>query len=121
MFNGETMKESEVRLSRQDADGFIHGCFDTTRTFNGAPFALEEHVARLFRTMKHLGITSPYTAAEYIAMNKAVLEQNKAMVAEADCWITTKVCHKAPTGYNRVPTFQHIALYDRSCCRPEPP
>lgn len=29
------MQEKDVKLSRQDADGFVHGCFDTTRTFNG--------------------------------------------------------------------------------------
>ena len=49
LHNGQLMQEKDVKLSRQDADGFVHGCFDTTRTFGGVPFRMEEHVARLFQ------------------------------------------------------------------------
>ena len=72
LVNGELMQEKNVKLSRQDADGFIHGCFDTTRTFGGVPFRVEEHIDRLFATMNFLGITSPFTKAELVAMNHKV-------------------------------------------------
>lgn len=97
LHNGELMQEKDIKLSRQDADGFVHGCFDTTRTFGGVPFRMEEHIARLFQTMKFLGIKSPYTAEEYIAQGKAVLEANKEFVAGGDVWIFWKV---SPIGFH---------------------
>ena len=98
LVNGELMQEKDVKLSRQDADGFIHGCFDTTRTFAGVPFRVSEHVDRLFATMKFLDIASPYTHAELVEMNHRVLEANRALVeAVGDVWITTKIC---PVGFH---------------------
>ena len=97
LHNGELMQEKDIKLSRQDADGFVHGCFDTTRTFGGAPFRMDEHIARLFQTMSFLGIKSKYTAEEYIEQMWQVLEANKEFVAQGDVWIFWKV---SPVGFH---------------------
>jgi branched-chain amino acid aminotransferase len=97
LHNGELMQEKDVKLSRQDADGFVHGCFDTTRTFGGEPFRMVEHVARLFQTMKFLGIKSPYTAEEYIEQAQQVLAANSDFVSGGDVWIFWKV---SPIGFH---------------------
>jgi branched-chain amino acid aminotransferase len=97
LHNGELMQEKDIKLSRQDADGFVHGCFDTTRTFGGAPFRMEEHVARLFQTMKFLGIRSPYSAEEYIQQAKRVLQANHDFVSGGDVWVFWKV---SPIGFH---------------------
>ena len=98
LVNDVLMQEKDVKLSRQDADGFIHGCFDTTRTFAGVPFRVSEHIDRLFATMNFLDIESPYSHAELVEMNHRVLEANRALVESVgDVWITTKVC---PVGFH---------------------
>ena len=97
LHNGELMQEKDIKLSRQDADGFVHGCFDTTRTFGGAPFRMDEHIARLFQTMSFLGIKSKYTAEEYIDQMWQVLEANKEFVAQGDVWVFWKV---SPIGFH---------------------
>ena len=91
------MQEKDIKLSRQDADGFVHGCFDTTRTFNGKPFRMNEHVERLFQTMQFLGIRSPYTAQDYIKQAEQVLQANREFVSGGDVWIFWKV---SPVGFH---------------------
>ena len=55
--NGEIKPESRVLVSFRDR-GFKFGeaVFDTARTVRHKPFRLEEHVDRLFRSMRYLQI-----------------------------------------------------------------
>ena len=48
-FNGQLLPETNVGISIRDR-GFLYGdaVFDATRTFQGQPFKLTEHVDRLF-------------------------------------------------------------------------
>ena len=56
-FNGEYMPESQVRVPFRDRSWiFGDGAFDMARTFNGRVFKLEEHVERLYRSLKVLRI-----------------------------------------------------------------
>ena len=56
-FNGKIVRESEVLIPFRD-QGFLRGdaVFDMTRSFNGKAFRLEEHIARLYRSLKYLDI-----------------------------------------------------------------
>ena len=56
-FNGKIVRESEVLIPFRD-QGFLRGdaVFDMTRSFNGKAFRLEEHVARLYRSLKYLDL-----------------------------------------------------------------
>ena len=56
-FNGQLRPESQVGISMRDR-GFIHGdaVFDVTRTFNGTPFRLRDHVRRLYNSLRYMRI-----------------------------------------------------------------
>lgn len=59
--NGETVAADEARISGRDR-GFLlgDGVFDTLAAFDGRPFRLKDHLARLRRNAESLGIPLPY-------------------------------------------------------------
>jgi branched-subunit amino acid aminotransferase/4-amino-4-deoxychorismate lyase len=67
-FNGRIVRESEVLIPFRD-QGFLRGdaVFDMTRSFNGKAFRLEEHVTRLYRSLKYLDIDPGLSPAEMAA------------------------------------------------------
>ena len=67
-FNGEYVPESHVLIPYRDR-GFRwgDGCFDTERTVEGKIFKLEEHIDRLFRSMRYLRIEIPQSREEIAA------------------------------------------------------
>jgi branched-chain amino acid aminotransferase len=60
MFDGEIVAPAEARVSVYDR-GFLFGdaVFEVLRTYGGAPFALDEHVARLRRSAVRVGLALP--------------------------------------------------------------
>ena len=60
--NGEFVPASEAKVSVFD-HGFLYGdgCFETIIIRNGNPFRLADHLARLVRTTRVLGIGIPQT------------------------------------------------------------
>ncbi len=53
-FNGEYIKESEAKIHISDWAIWEGGVYDIGRTFNHIPFKLEEHIDRLFRSLRCL-------------------------------------------------------------------
>ena len=53
--NGEIVPESEGKVSFRD-QGFVTGdaVFDATRTFGGVIFKLQEHLDRLYDSLKYM-------------------------------------------------------------------
>jgi branched-chain amino acid aminotransferase len=78
--NGRFVPESEAGFSVFDS-GVTGGrmVFETSRTFGGRPFHLEEHLSRLMDSMRMAGITSELDAA---AMTAATIETVKVNRAE---------------------------------------
>ena len=56
-FNGEIMPETQAKVPIRDS-GFLLGdaVFDTTRTFGGKIFKLQEHLDRLFNSLSYMRI-----------------------------------------------------------------
>ena len=56
-FNGEWVPYSEVKFPPHDR-GFAVAdvVFDQGRTFAGAPFRLEDHIDRLYRSLKYVRV-----------------------------------------------------------------
>lgn len=92
VFNGKLVREKDLALKRDDAEGFTFGCFDTTRTFNGVPFRLDVHLKRLIDTAQNLMITCPFSIKELENQITMILDANKDAMADKDWWITTKLC-----------------------------
>eukprot|EP00746_Dinoflagellata_sp_MGD_P090401 gnl/MRDRNA2_/MRDRNA2_35700_c0_seq1.p1 gnl/MRDRNA2_/MRDRNA2_35700_c0~~gnl/MRDRNA2_/MRDRNA2_35700_c0_seq1.p1 ORF type:complete len:350 (-),score=39.86 gnl/MRDRNA2_/MRDRNA2_35700_c0_seq1:27-1076(-) len=119
VFNGKLVREKDLALKREDAEGWTFGCFDTTRTFNGVPFRLDVHLKRLLETAVHLMIKCPFSIEELGHHISMVVDANKEMMADKDWWITTKLCplsfHPEPWGKaNVLVSLQAIPFASRS-------
>ena len=91
--NGEIKPESRVLVSFRDR-GFKFGeaVFDTARTVRHKPFRLEEHVDRLFRSMRYLQIDAGLGRDEMVSISNEVLERNLHLIApDEDYWLFQRV------------------------------
>ena len=91
--NGEIKPESRVLVSFRDR-GFTMGeaVFDTARTVRHKPFKLEEHVDRLFRSMRYLQIDAGLGRDEFVSISHEVLERNLHLIApDEDYWLFQRV------------------------------
>jgi branched-chain amino acid aminotransferase len=92
-FNGRIVPEREVVLPFRDR-GFKYGdaAFDMTRTFKGRPFKLDEHVERLYRSLRYLRIDPGLAPAEMVAASEEVLERNRHFLTpDTDYWLAQRV------------------------------
>jgi len=99
-FNGKIVRESEVMIPFRD-QGFLRGdaVFDMTRSFNGKAFRLEEHIARLFRSLKYLDIDPGLSPVEMAAISEDVLSRNRHLLGPGeDYWLAQRISR----GINRV-------------------
>jgi len=100
-FNGKIVRESEVVIPFRD-QGFLRGdaVFDMTRSFNGTAFRIEEHVARLYRSLKYLDIDPGLLPGEMVSISEEVLERNRHLLGPGeDYWLAQRISR----GVSRVP------------------
>ena len=91
--NGEIVPESRASVSISDR-GFILGdaVFDTTRTFGHEIFRLDEHLDRLYESLKWMRIDPQMPKDEMAGLTMDVLERNLPTVEERDdIWVTQRV------------------------------
>jgi branched-chain amino acid aminotransferase len=83
--NGEFLAESEAHLSIWDR-GFTlgDGVFDNTRTFRHEFFHLDDHLARLYRSLRYVYIDPGVAQAELRDIAEEVLERNIGQVEQKD-------------------------------------
>jgi len=92
-FNGRIVPEREVLLPFRDR-GFKYGdaAFDMTRTFNGVPFRLAEHVERFYRSLRYLRIDPGLMPAEMVAISEEILARNRHFLTpDSDFWLAQRV------------------------------
>ena len=92
-FNGKIVPEGEVLISFRDR-GFLYGdaVFDMTRTFEKRPFRLKEHVDRLYRSLKYVGIDPGMAAREMVAVSEDVLQRNLHLLGPGeDYWLGQRI------------------------------
>jgi branched-chain amino acid aminotransferase len=100
-FNGKVVPESEVVIPFRD-QGFLRGdaVFDMTRSFNGNAFRIEEHVARLYRSLKYLDIDPGLSPAEMAGISEDVLARNRHLLGPGeDYWLAQRISR----GVSRAP------------------
>jgi len=100
-FNGKIVRESEVVIPFRD-QGFLRGdaVFDMTRSFNGKAFRIEEHVARLYRSLRYLDIDPGLSQAEMATVSEEVLARNRHLLGpDEDYWLAQRISR----GVSRVP------------------
>ncbi len=78
--NGEFYPRDEARISVFDS-GILYGdgVFEAIRLFNSKPFKQVEHIERLYRSAKALGINIQLTKEEIKRAMEATIKRNKGM------------------------------------------
>jgi branched-chain amino acid aminotransferase len=98
--NGDFMPASEAKLNIFDL-GLIMGATFTemTRTFSHAPFRLEDHISRLFRSLRYGGIEIPFSPAEVLDLTQQLIEHNAKLIDDAS---DLAIVHFMTPGENRI-------------------
>jgi branched-chain amino acid aminotransferase len=83
--NGKMIPESQAHVAIFDA-GIVLGATVTemTRTFRHRPYRLDQHVARLFRSLKYTRMDIGMSPAELEAVSRDLVERNAALIAPDD-------------------------------------
>ena len=100
-FNGRIVRESEVLIPFRD-QGFLRGdaVFDMTRSFAGKAFRLQDHVARLYRSLRYLDIDPGLSPGEMVAISEDVLARNRHLLGPGeDYWLAQRISR----GVSRAP------------------
>jgi branched-chain amino acid aminotransferase len=103
-FNGRIVPEREVRVPFRDR-GFKYGdaVFDTTRTFGHRIFRLQEHLERLYRSLRYLRIDPGIGIDAMRAATEEVLERNLPLLEpDEDYWVTQRVTRGLDRGDREV-------------------
>ncbi|MEM8842624.1 MAG: aminotransferase class IV [Pseudomonadota bacterium] len=91
--NGEIVPDSAAKVSVHDK-GFVYGdaVFDTMRTFGGAVFRAQEHIDRLYETLRYVRIDPGLDKPAMMAAVGRVIEANApALRPGEDWWVTIRV------------------------------
>jgi branched-chain amino acid aminotransferase len=91
--NGTIVPESQAAVSINDL-GFLYGdaVFDTTRTFNRRIFKLQEHLDRLYDSLRYMRIDPGLAPEEMGRITTQVLEANLHLLGpHDDYWVSQRV------------------------------
>lgn len=101
--NGRMVPESAATVSVFDK-GFLlgHGVFERTRTFGGELFRLDEHLARLFRSMRTVHLEPDLGADALKELTADLVQRNRDLLGPNDDYsvghfITRGVANRGPT------------------------
>src|SRR5215471_9223410 len=92
-FNGKFMPENQVLIPFRDRSWrYGNGVFDMTRTFNGCPFRLKEHIDRLYCSLRYLRLDPGMSPQEMIDVSEQVVVRNEHLRGAAvDWWIGQRI------------------------------
>ena len=91
--NGKMVPESQATVSIRDR-GFLQGdaVFDTTRTFGGRIFRLDEHLVRFYESLKYMRLDPGIPKQRIAELTMQVLEENLPLLGDDDdYWVTQRV------------------------------
>jgi len=92
-FNGQFMPEGQVMIPFRDRSWkYGDGAFDMTRTFEGTPFRLKEHIDRFYRSLRYLHIDPGVSPKEMVAVSEEIVARNEHLRAQhGDWWVGQRV------------------------------
>ena len=91
--NGKIVPESEAGVSINDL-GFLYGdaVFDTTRTFDHVLFRFDDHLDRLYASLKYMRIDPGVDRDEMVDLTMQVLNANLPLLDDDDdYWVSQRV------------------------------
>lgn len=91
--SGQLVPEAEAKVSIFDAAVLLGDSItESTRTFRHQPFRLDDHIARLFKSLKVARIDPGHSPEQLTQITLDTLDANRqAMSAEDDCWIVHNI------------------------------
>lgn len=91
--SGNLVPEAEAKISIFDSAVMLgDSVTESTRTFRHKPFRLDDHISRLFRSMKVARIDPGHSPSELTRITLDVLDANRsAMREDDDCWIVHNI------------------------------
>ena len=101
-FKGEWMPFTQVKIDPMDR-GFTVGdvVFDVARTFNGKSFRMEDHIQRLYRSLKFVRIDPGLSAKEMLDISEEVVQRNDHLRAEVGDFTITQFVTRGPGSSSR--------------------
>lgn len=92
-FNGDYIPESQALVPyRERSFLFGDGAFDLTRTFNHRIFKLDEHIERLYRSLRALRLDATMAQEQMAAITRTVVEKNLHLLSEDDdYWVGQRI------------------------------
>jgi branched-chain amino acid aminotransferase len=91
--SGKVVPESEARISIFDSAVMLGDtATESTRTFGHRPFMLQEHVDRLYKSLKVMRIDPRIDATQMLQITQEVLAANLPnYTVDEDCWIVHNI------------------------------
>src|SRR4029453_9533802 len=91
--NGALVPRDEAKISVFDSAVMLgDSVTESTRTFAHRPFKLEQHIARLYRSLKVTRINPGITPDEMLELTLRVLETNLHLLGpDEDCWLVHNI------------------------------
>jgi branched-chain amino acid aminotransferase len=91
--NGELVPRDEAKISVFDAAVMLGDTVtESTRTFGHRPFKLDQHIDRLYKSLKVTRINPGMTPAEMRELSLRVLEANAHLLGpDDDCWLVHNI------------------------------
>lgn len=91
--SGAMVPESEAKISIFDSAVMLGDSLtESTRTFRHQPFRLDEHITRLYRSLKVSRVDPGLSPAEMTRATLDLLEANRSLMGpDDDCWIVHNI------------------------------
>lgn len=83
-FNGQYMKESEVRIGIWDMGLWEGGLYDLARTYNHVPLFLKKHIDRLFNSLRPVYIDVGLSPEELYNIGLEIMRRNEKNFSPED-------------------------------------
>lgn len=91
--SGSIVPESEARISIFDSAVMLGDSLtESTRTFRHIPFRLDEHIGRLYKSLKVARVNPGVSPQELTQITLDVLDANRSFMGpDDDCWIVHNI------------------------------
>ncbi len=91
--SGSIVPESEARISIFDSAVMLGDSLtESTRTFRHIPFRLDDHIARLYKSLKVARVDPGLSPQDLTKITLEVLDANRSLMGpQDDCWIVHNI------------------------------
>jgi branched-chain amino acid aminotransferase len=110
--NGEFVPANEAKVSVFDR-GFTsgEGVYDVTRSFGHRLFKLDEHVARLYRSLRYTHMDCALSPEEMSRLSVEVFDRNKYLFGPEDDGVVWQVISRGLVHYRKPPIPETVVIF----------